>query len=402
MIDNILSALSSIWGNKVRSFLTLLGVVIGVASVTIFISLGQGLKNDVSNLIQGFGTNVIVTLSGKIDPGGGGPSSQNPANFLTLDILTEKDAKDIQNLKDVTAASPLSPVAGNLQFEDKTASPAIFGSQPNVGKAFETLKVGKGRMFKADEGNVIVLGSGPTNQLFGDDDPIGKKILLGKNEVEVVGSFKKPKTTALIGSEIENMSMIPFNTSTEINDGNVKIVRIVSKAKDEADVDKVKDEIFDTLLANHDGEEDFTVLTQDDLLGLFNQFLNIATSMVTAIASISLIVGGIGIMNIMFVTVTERTREIGIRKAVGATKGAILVQFLTEAVVVTLVGGVIGLAIAFGVGEVVAANSALRPSITINVIVLAVGTSSAIGLIFGLWPAIRAARKDPIEALRYE
>ena len=402
MKDNILSALSSIWGNKVRSFLTLLGVVIGVSSVTILISLGQGLKNDVSNLIQGFGTNVIVTLSGQVNPEGG-QQSQNPANFLTLDILTEKDTRDIQSLDDVTVAAALSPVAGNLKFEDKMASPAIFGSQPNVIKAFETLKIDEGRMFKADDGNVIVLGSAPTTQLFGEEvDPIGEKILLGKDEFLIVGSFKKPKTTALIGSELANMSMIPFNTATKLNNGNVKIVRIVSKARDDADVNKVKDEIFDTLLANHDGEEDFTVLTQEDLLGLFNRFLNLATSMVSAIASISLVVGGIGIMNIMFVTVSERTREIGIRKAVGATKGAILVQFLTEAVVVTLVGGIIGLGIAYGVGEIVAANSQLRPAITADVILLAVGISSAIGLIFGLWPAIRAARKDPIEALRYE
>ncbi len=402
MKDNILSALSSIWGNKVRSFLTLLGVVIGVSSVTILISLGQGLKNDVSNLIQGFGTNVIVTLSGQVNPEGG-QQSQNPANFLTLDILTEKDTRDIQSLDDVTVAAALSPVAGNLKFEDKMASPAIFGSQPNVIKAFETLKIDEGRMFKADDGNVIVLGSAPTTQLFGEEvDPIGEKILLGKDEFLIVGSFKKPKTTALIGSELANMSMIPFNTATKLNNGNVKIVRIVSKARDDADVNKVKDEIFDTLLANHDGEEDFTVLTQEDLLGLFNRFLNLATSMVSAIASISLVVGGIGIMNIMFVTVSERTREIGIRKAVGATKGAILVQFLTEAVVVTLVGGIIGLGIAYGVGEIVASQTSLRPAITADVILLAVGISSAIGLIFGLWPAIRAARKDPIEALRYE
>ncbi len=402
MKDNILSALSSIWGNKVRSFLTLLGVVIGVSSVTILISLGQGLKNDVSNLIQGFGTNVIVTLSGQVNPEGG-QQSQNPANFLTLDILTEKDTRDIQSLDDVTVAAALSPVAGNLKFEDKMASPAIFGSQPNVIKAFETLKIDEGRMFKADDGNVIVLGSAPTTQLFGEEvDPIGEKILLGKDEFLIVGSFKKPKTTALIGSELANMSMIPFNTATKLNNGNVKIVRIVSKARDDADVNKVKDEIFDTLLANHDGEEDFTVLTQEDLLGLFNRFLNLATSMVSAIASISLVVGGIGIMNIMFVTVSERTREIGIRKAVGATKGAILVQFLTEAVVVTLVGGIIGLGIAYGVGEIVASQTSLRPDITADVILLAVGISSAIGLIFGLWPAIRAARKDPIEALRYE
>jgi len=402
MTDNILSALSSIWGNKVRSFLTLLGVVIGVASVTILVSLGQGLKNDVSELIQGFGTNVIVTVAGKIDPEGG-QTAQNPTNFIALDILTKKDAEDIEDLDDVSAASPLSPVVGSLRFKDNMASPVIFGSQPDVSEAFETLKIDEGRMFKADEGNVVVLGPAPKTQLFGEDaDPVGKKVLLGKEEFEVVGTFKSPKNSGVFGSELNDLSMIPFNTSTKLNNGEVKILRIISKAKDDADVEEVRDEIFDMLLVNHDGEENFTVLTQDDLLGLFSQFLNLATSMVSAIASISLVVGGIGIMNIMFVTVSERTREIGIRKAVGATKGAILVQFLTEAIVVTLVGGIIGLGIAFAVGAIVAANSELSPAITLEVIALAVGISSVIGLVFGLWPAIRAARKDPIEALRYE
>ncbi len=156
------------------------------------------------------------------------------------------------------------------------------------------------------------------------------------------------------------------------------------------------------MLKNHNNEENFSVLTQDDLLGLFDQFLSLATTMVTAIAAISLVVGGIGIMNIMLITVTERTREIGLRKAVGASKGAILSQFLIEAIIITLLGGLLGLAISFVATYIISAKSSLNPEITASTITLALGISTVIGILFGLWPAMRAAQKDPIEALRRE
>jgi len=164
----------------------------------------------------------------------------------------------------------------------------------------------------------------------------------------------------------------------------------------------VKEAVHEAVLEAHDGEDDFSVLTQEDLLDLFDQFLSLATTMVTAIAAISLIVGGIGIMNIMLITVTERTKEIGLRKAVGASRSAILFQFLVEAIIITLLGGVIGLAIAFLATSLISANSTLTPEITPYVIVLALGISTLIGILFGIWPALQAAKKDPIEALRHE
>jgi len=405
MKDYVLSAFLAIWSNKARSLLTVLGVVIGVASVTTLVSLGQGLKNDVSNLIRGFGTNVVVAVPGKIDPKSG-QFSQNPANFIATDILTLKDWQDISALPEIEESSPLGLVSGNIKVGDKVASPTIFGAFPNVLRAFGILQVEKGSVFETKaSGNVIVLGGNVANALFGDENPVGKKVTLGKEEFTVVGAFKQSKSTGVSGvftSELDNISMIPFDTATKLNKDQVKIVRIVSKAKDDADVVKTKDKIHQLLLENHAGEENFTVLTQDDILGLFNQFLNLATTLVSAIAAISLVVGGIGIMNIMLVVVTERTREIGLRKAVGATRRAILIQFLTEAVIITFVGGLLGLAISFLAGAVVAAKTELTPAITLNVILIAAGISAAVGITFGLWPALRAARKDPIEALRYE
>lgn len=402
-MDNILSAWQSILSNKVRSILTVMGVVIGVASVTTLISLGQGLKNDVSGLIQGFGTNVITIISGKIDTSAGSQGNTNPAAFVAGDILTLADVELIENHDQIEAVSPLALVAGNLKFGDKATSPTLFGAYPGAKDAFQILQLDKGKMFDTkSSGDVVILGPVTKTDLFGDTDPIGQKVTLGTKQLEVIGTFAKAKSGSLFGSQFDTVTMIPFDTATNLNKDTIKIYRIIAKAKDTAKVVEVKKALKSSLLTQHKGEEDFTVLTQDDLLGLFNTFLTLATTMVSAIASISLVVGGIGIMNIMLVTVTERTREIGIRKAVGATKMAILSQFLTEAIMVTLVGAVIGLVISFAITAIITLKTELTPAITPIVILTAAGISIVIGVIFGLWPALRAANKDPIEALRYE
>lgn len=403
ILENIKSAFRSIWQNKIQSMLAILGVVIGVSSVITLIALGQGLKNDVSGLIQGFGTNVIITVSGKINQFGGSFAGSNPASFISGDILTLDDVAKISALPGIQAATPLSLVSGSVKYKDKVSTPTLSGTYPNVLQAFEVLRVGSGTMFaKKDAGNVIVLGSQAQTDLFGPENAVGKKVTVGTRELEVIGTLAKSKTSSLFGSQFDMISMIPFDTATELNKNQVKILRIVSKAASTTDVGTIKKTIHDTLLANHHGEEDFSVLTQDDLLGLFTKFLNVATTMVSAIAAISLLVGGIGIMNIMLVTVTERTREIGLRKALGATKLAILIQFMTESLVITWFGGLLGLVISFAIDDIIQSKTSLHPEISAQIILLAVGMSAIIGTIFGLWPALRAAAKDPIEALRYE
>ncbi|MCA9391774.1 ABC transporter permease [candidate division WWE3 bacterium] len=405
MIANIRSALNSIWSNKVRSVLTLLGVVIGVSSVTTLISLGQGLKDETSSLIQGFGTNVVVIIGGKIDTtqgfsGGGGT---NPANFVSGDILTQGDIASIEKLDGVEQAAPITLVPGSVSHEDKVTTPIIFGTTPNLPETFLILSLEDGRMFDptSDE-QTVVIGDLTSTQLFDGQNPIGRNVKINGKEYQVVGKLGKAKLSSLFGSEYDNIVLIPFDLATEINKGRESISRIIVKADDDADVQAVKENIFNTILQNHEGEEDFSVLTQDDLLGLLSDVLNLSTALVSAIAAISLVVGGIGIMNIMLVTVTERTREIGLRKAVGATKLAILIQFLVESIVITLLGGLIGLGISFAIGFVVDHQTPLTPTFSPQIILLAVSISTLIGIIFGLWPAMRAANKDPIEALRYE
>ncbi len=413
MSDNIKSALNSIWTNKIRSILTVLGVVIGVTSVTTLISLGQGLKNEVSSLVQGFGTNVIVIIGGKIDMSssqgsgmfGGGTSNVNPADFMTGNILTRKDVDTLKSLNNIEAVAPMSLVPGKVSFEDQQVSPVIMGTSPDIIRAFQVLSLDSGTLFKSEESTgTMVIGPLTSDALFGEGvDPLGKTVTLNKTEFTVIGKLGKAKFSSLFGSEYDNLVLISTTDATKFNNNQEKIMRIVVKATSDADVKQTKLNIKAAMLANReDGEQNFSVFTQDDLLGLMDDLLNLTTALVSAIAGISLVVGGIGIMNIMLVTVTERTQEIGLRKALGATKLAILTQFLTEAVVITLLGGIIGLGLSIVAGMLVAAKTPLTPEISPIVILTAIGLSTIIGVIFGIWPAMRAANKDPIEALRYE
>lgn len=407
MIALLKTSLNSIRLSKVRTFLTVLGVVIGITTVTTLISISKGLQYDMSNLIKGLGTNVLVALGGQIEIDSDekeGLGQMHQGGFVATDILTMQDVEDIKTVEEVESVSPISLISSViLKNGDKETAPMTIGVFPDILDIMTVIKIGEGKMISSnDEKGVIVIGSGIKEKLFGEEKAQGKKITLNDKEYTVKGIISPAETTNLFASEFDYAAVVPFNTATELNGNEEKVFRIMINVKDDADIKNIKSKITDLIKENHDGKKDFTVLSQDDLLNVFNQFLGMATSMVTAIAAISLIVGGIGIMNIMLVSVTERTSEIGLRKAVGATRWNILSQFLVEAVVITLLGGVIGIIVSYITDFFIAQKTPLTPVITWDIILLACGISIAIGIIFGIWPAMNAAKKDPITALRHE
>ena len=403
MTEALKMAVTSIAAHKVRSILTTVGIVIGVASVITVMATGEGLKNDVKSTVSQFGANLIIVLPGNLESVSGRGVKVNPAAFISGDIITDTDVAALRALPGVSRVIPMALVPLTVRRNSTPSNATVIGTFPDILEGVTGVRIARGRIIEdRDQGErVIVLGHQPSAQLFGDADPIGETVLVGKEAFTVIGVLSQ--TTAagsLTGQDVETISFIPYDTATALT-GKKQIHRLVVKASAGVDTKELAAAMKRDLARRHE-EGDVSVLTSDDLLDLLDSVLGTITLAISAIAATSLLVGGIGIMNIMLVSVTERTREIGIRKAVGATHRAILTQFLIEAIVISLLGGLLGLGLAMVGVAAVAWKTALLPTITPVMIVLAVGVSVGVGIIFGLAPAISAAHKDPIEALRYE
>lgn len=405
IFKNLGMALTSLRYAKMRSFLTMLGIIIGVSSVVTVLAIGGGVKKEVSNQVSGFGANLIQINPGKsvTTDEEGNSTGFNFAASLGASTLTEADVARVKQIPGVTAAAPIMIISGVPTAGNQKADNAIVMATQPESLTILNRTVGTGRFLQAGDTNVIAIGDAMAKQLFPNTTAVGKSVVIRGTTFTVVGVMAPEKDTGLsFGPSFGDAIYMPFETGKAINGGVANIMEIdVTAATPEA-VGGVVSAIRQDLKTLHGGQEDFTVLTAEDQLKIFDSILNILTSFVAAIAAISLFVGGIGIMNIMLVSVTERTREIGVRKAIGASNRQILGQFLIEAVVLSLLGGLLGVVASYGLSLIIKATADITPVFSIDAFVVAVSVSTLVGVVFGMAPAIKAARKNPIEALRYE
>ncbi len=418
LLDNVRVALDGLVANKMRSALTMLGVVIGVAAVIALLSIGEGAQASITGQITSVGTNLLFVSPGAASDRGPVRGASGSATTLTYD-----DAEAIADPGNVPDAAVVAPVYGqNTQiiFGDTNINASVTGVTARYQEAFE-LETASGDFIDEKDvdkrANVAVLGYQAAQDLFGGFDPIGQKIkvaLSGENggrvSLTVIGVLEEEGDSML--SSTDDTVFAPISTvQTKIFNGrnergDLLVTRVVVVAASEEQTTPVQDQIDTLLRSRHDlasdEDADFNVMNQSDMLEMASEITGILTVFLGAIAGISLLVGGIGIMNIMLVSVTERTREIGLRKAVGARKVDILTQFLMEAVVLSLVGGLLGILLGVGLAQLVNMTGLMTSLVTFNSVLLAVGFSFAIGLFFGIYPANQAAGLNPIEALRYE
>jgi len=399
ILESFRVAIDSLLANKMRSILTMLGMIIGVSAVILLVSIGSGVQADISGQIMGLGSNIAMVMPGKIEMQPGGGHSGGPMGMTNkLELEHVEDIKNgAQHVKDVlpTISGVASVKYGNLS---RTAD--LMGTTPEYPIARNS-SVEKGRFFAETdvEGlkRVCTIGQTVAEDFFGFRDPIGEKITISGQKFTVIGIMSK-KGAGGMGIDMDNQVFIPVTVAQRIL-GTKNVSLILVQAERQEDMDLAIKET-ERVLSKKLEENDFTILAQDELLATFQSMMGTLTLMLGGIAGISLLVGGIGIMNIMLVSVTERTREIGIRKAVGARTFDILSQFVIEAITLSVVGGVLG--IIFGAVGSVVLGQFLPSSITFWSIVLAFLFSFAVGIFFGVYPAFKASKLDPIEALRYE
>ncbi|GAP20875.1 ABC transporter permease [Leptolinea tardivitalis] len=406
IIESLLEALETLSANKMRSGLTILGIVIGVAAVIAMLAIGEGAQSYITGTISGLGTNLIF-----IAPGNPQAEIRNPKPLTQMDAAALVD----ENLApSVLVAEPVLSNRRQVTYGSEKTNTSIDGVTPGYIKVSNyEYQEGEGITEEhiLGQASVAVLGVDVADKLFNRREGlVGETIRIEGQPFRIVGVLK-PKGGGSFGSQ-DNLVMIPFTTAQArmVRRQQNAVDMIVAQASSAETVNKATEEISNILRTRHRtpvGSDDFQVISQQSAVSMVSSITNVLTIFLGGIAAISLLVGGIGIMNIMLVSVTERTREIGLRKALGARKGDILLQFLVESALLSLFGGLIGIIlgwlIAFIVGKVAAASgTAFTPKVGVNAILLATMFSTAVGLFFGIYPANRASNLQPVEALRHE
>jgi putative ABC transport system permease protein len=406
LYDLIHETFLAVTNNKVRSSLTILGIVVGIASVILMVSIGQGSQASITNSIKAAGSNLLIVQPGGRTSGsfggGGGFGGQSDSGL---------SAADVAIIKTLPGASVVAPQASG-RYPLSTPGASVNISVTGAGQDYQTVKsieTSEG-VFISDEDikagtKVVVLGPTAVTDLFAAGvDPLGEKIRINGINFTVVGVTKSKGGTSF--GNADEVAYVPMTTLQRYLSGNTNISLINVEAASADQMATVKSEITDALMAAHhitdSTKADFSVLSQADILSTASTVTGTFTLLLAAISGISLLVGGIGIMNMMLTTVTERTREIGLRKAIGARPRDITMQFLAEAVTLCLAGGIIGIAIGWGGSELISATKVLTTVVSMQAIGLAVGVCASIGIVFGFYPARRASKLDPIEALRYQ
>jgi putative ABC transport system permease protein len=405
---NLSIALQALKVNKLRSGLTMLGIIIGVAAVIVMIAVGSGAQARVKEQIAGLGSNLMILWAGSVTTAGvrGGTG--------TAQTLVEEDAwAMMREIPEVQAAAPMQRGSGQVVWGNSNWLASIVGTTPEYFDARDWGLV-SGRSFEAGElsgaGKVAIIGQTVARELFGDDDPIDQIIRVRGVPFTVIGLLER-KGQSMMGQDQDDIVIIPLSTARNKIFGALqgrigRVSSIFIKTKDGADMQEAEDKVRELLRQRHrltgNTPDDFSLRNLTEILQAQETASKIMAILLAAVASISLLVGGIGIMNIMLVSVTERTREIGLRLAIGARGKDILAQFLVEAITLSTIGGIVGILLG-GLGTWMIAELAAWPvQLSVLSIVLAVGFSAAIGIFFGYYPARRASSMQPIQALRYE
>lgn len=409
--DVLLTATAGLSAHKSRTALTILGIIIGITAIILIMSLGQGAQNLILSQIQGqVGSKVIEIAPGRQPKG--------PTDFMSIfaDSLKQKDVEALKKKSNVPHLEKIMPLvfgSGVASYGGETYQATLYGMTDAAVKMYN-ISPGEGRFFSEDEvksyADVAVIGSGVQEELFANGEALGQKIKIKGKNFRVIGILPKKGQGTLIG--FDETIIVPYTTAQQYILGIKHFQHLIVEADSEANVSRTVEDIKITLRNSHNisdpEKDDFHVNSQADAMAMVSTITNILTLFLVAVAAISLLVGGVGIMNIMLVSVTERTREIGLRKAVGATSKNILFQFLLEAVILTGTGGLIGVLLGSGLSFVTSfilsrfLDLDWAFSFPIEGALIGLAVAAGVGLAFGIFPARQAAKKNPIEALRYE
>lgn len=400
--ESFLMAWASLIANKMRSILTMLGIIIGVAAVIALVSIGNGVKQDIQNSISSLGSNLLMVMPGAPRTPGVRPSQGS------MKSLKVSDYQAISKLDGVKAASPYTANSYVTIYQSKNWTTTVSGVSSNF-QDVNNWTMAEGRFISSknveNRERVAVVGQTVVKNLFAGEDPVGKEIRVKNIPFRVIGVLNS-KGNGTMGNDQDDAIFIPYTTAMERVEGVDYLRMVYVVANDDNGIDRLQSDIENLLRVRHSIKDtnldDFNIQNMKSIMETMEQTTGTLTLFLGAVAAISLVVGGIGIMNIMLVSVTERTREIGIRKALGATYFVIVTQFLIEAVVISLMGGLIGIALGIGASKLIGLASGMSTVISVPTIVLSFSFSMAIGLVFGIYPARKAAKLNPIDALHYE